>query len=91
MPVKLTAREKEILVMVLNEQSSAAIASQLELSVRTVETHRKNIYRKTDTFNLVGLTKYAIRKGMLDGYCFTSTLIQTNSVPLVRSLQLTGS
>lgn len=55
----LTNRELEIIRLISNEQTNRQIASQLSISERTVETHRKNIFRKTGTNNMVGLLKYA--------------------------------
>ena len=72
MSVPLTVREKEILKMITEELSSSEIASLLGLSIRTVETHRKNIYRKADTDNLVGLIKYSIRMKMIEGFTYSS-------------------
>ena len=66
----LSTRETEILNLIIHEFSSAEIANQLEISVRTVDTHRKNITKKLQTKSLVGLTKYAIKKGMLVDFQF---------------------
>lgn len=55
----LTTREIEILRLVAKEFSSRQIAEILFISERTVETHRKNILKKTGASNLVGLIKYA--------------------------------
>ena len=55
----LTFREKEILKLVAEENTTAEIAKKLFLSERTVETHRKNLLRKTGVKNIVGLIKYA--------------------------------
>jgi DNA-binding NarL/FixJ family response regulator len=55
----LTKREKQILLLILSELSNKQISEKLFISERTVETHRKNIFRKTDTHNLIGLTKFA--------------------------------
>lgn len=55
----LTSREKEILKLVVKEYTSRQIADILFISERTVETHRKNILRKTGAPNLVALIKYA--------------------------------
>jgi two-component system, NarL family, response regulator NreC len=62
----LTKREKEILQLVCREFSNAEIASQLFLSVGTVETHRKRIISKLGVNNTVGLVKFAIRHGLID-------------------------
>ena len=55
----LTMREIEIIRLIEKELSNKQIADTLFLSERTVETHRKNIFRKTKTNSLIGLIKYA--------------------------------
>jgi len=55
----LTAREIEIIQLIEKELSNKQIAEQLFLSERTIETHRKNIFRKTNTASVIGLVKYA--------------------------------
>lgn len=55
----LTAREVEIVKLIEKEFSNKEIAEQLFISERTVETHRKNIFRKTKTNSVIGLVKYA--------------------------------
>ncbi len=55
----LTAREIEIIKLIEKEQNNKQIAETLFLSERTVETHRKNIFRKTKTSGVIGLIKYA--------------------------------
>lgn len=55
----LTAREIEIIKLIEKEMSNKQIAESLFLSERTVETHRKNIFRKTNTSSVIGLIKYA--------------------------------
>jgi DNA-binding NarL/FixJ family response regulator len=57
---KLTAREIEILKLIAQENSNAQIADILFISERTVETHRKNMMRKTNNKTIVGLLKYAM-------------------------------
>jgi two-component system nitrate/nitrite response regulator NarL len=57
--VNLTDREKEIIQLIAKEYSNAHIGTELFISERTVETHRKNIYRKTTTTSVVGLIKWA--------------------------------
>ncbi len=56
---RLTAREIEIIQLIEKELSNKQIAEKLFLSERTVETHRKNIFRKTNTSSVIGLVKYA--------------------------------
>ena len=55
----LTRREIEIIRLIDQERSNRQIADQLCISERTVETHRKNIFRKTGTQSVLGLIKYA--------------------------------
>jgi two-component system, NarL family, nitrate/nitrite response regulator NarL len=55
----LTSREIEILRLIEKEYNNREIAEALFISERTVETHRKNIFRKTNTNSVIGLVKYA--------------------------------
>ncbi len=55
----LTNREIEIIRLIEKEYNNKQIAEALFISERTVETHRKNIFRKTNTSSLIGLVKYA--------------------------------
>ncbi len=55
----LTVREIEILKLITEEFTNNEIADKLFISPRTVETHRKNIFRKTGCNSLVGLIKFA--------------------------------
>lgn len=55
----LTDREIEIIRLIEKEYSNKQIAEALFISERTVETHRKNIFRKTNTNSVIGLVKYA--------------------------------
>lgn len=55
----LTVREIEIIQLIEKELSNKQIAEKLFLSERTIETHRKNIFRKTNTSSVIGLVKYA--------------------------------
>lgn len=60
----LTAREREVLQLLAEGNSTKQTASQLHVSVKTVESHRQRIMEKTDVFNMAELTKYAIREGL---------------------------
>lgn len=62
---KLTERESEILKLIAQEFSNLQIANTLFISERTVETHRKNIFRKTNTKSVVGLIKYAFEHQLI--------------------------
>ena len=61
----LTDREKDILRLIAKEYSNKQMAEKLFISERTVETHRKNIFRKTNTTSLVGLIKYAYANNLI--------------------------
>jgi DNA-binding NarL/FixJ family response regulator len=61
----LTDREREILKLIAQECSNKDIAEKLFISERTVETHRKNIFRKTKTNSLVGLIKFAYANNLI--------------------------
>ena len=61
----LTAREIEIIQLIEKEYSNKQIAETLFISERTVETHRKNIFRKTQTSGVIGLIKYAYEHKLL--------------------------
>ena len=67
-PVKgklLTDREREILKLIAKEFTNKKIAEELFISERTVETHRKNIFKKTGTNSLVGLMKFAYANSLI--------------------------
>ncbi len=63
---KLTERELEILNLLAQELSNEQIAHKLFISERTVETHRRNIFTKSQTKSVVGLIKYAIKNGLIN-------------------------
>lgn len=57
----LTTREREIVQLLAEGLSNKEVAKRLELSVKTVETHRSSAMRKLDTHSVVGLVRYAVR------------------------------
>jgi DNA-binding NarL/FixJ family response regulator len=61
----LTDREIEIVRLIAKEYSNKQIADALFISERTVESHRKNIFRKSETHTVVGLVKYAMQHKLL--------------------------
>ena len=63
----LTSREQTILLELAQGQSNKDVARTLNISVRTVETHRKNIKRKLGISSTAGLTRYALEHGVLQG------------------------
>ncbi|MET0025227.1 MAG: response regulator transcription factor [Sedimenticola sp.] len=62
----LTRREGTVLKLIAEGQCNKDIARLLNISVRTVETHRLNIKNKLDIHTAAGLTKYAIEHGLVD-------------------------
>ena len=60
----LTDREREVLQLLAEGKSTKQIALKLHISVKTVETHRRQIMNKLDIHTVAELTKYAIRKGL---------------------------
>jgi len=63
----LTGREQSILLELAQGKSNKEVAITLDISVRTVETHRKNIKRKLGISSTAGLTRYAMENGVLQG------------------------
>ena len=60
----LTDREREVLQLIAEGKSTKQIALKLHVSVKTIETHRRQIMNKLDIHTVAELTKYAIRKGL---------------------------
>ena len=60
----LGAREREVLRLLAEGRTSKEIAAQLVLSIKTVETHRRNITQKVGLHSVAELTKYAVREGL---------------------------
>jgi len=63
----LTQREQTILLELAQGHSNKDVAQTLDISIRTVETHRKNIKRKLGIASTAGLTRYALEHGVLQG------------------------
>jgi len=61
----LGKREKEVLKLIAEGHRSAKIASQMGITVATVEAHRRNILRKLQLHSAADLTRYALRHGMI--------------------------
>ena len=62
----ITGREREVLKLVAQGLSTKEIAGRLEISSRTVESHRANLMRKLGVHSVAMLTQYAIREGLID-------------------------
>lgn len=63
-PEELTPREKEVLALIAAEMTNPEIAEKLFISVRTVDTHRRNLLIKLGAKNSIGLVKYAIKHNL---------------------------
>jgi two-component system nitrate/nitrite response regulator NarL len=63
--VKLTTRERQVLAMIAGGQSNKEMASELNVGVRTIETHRERVMNKLNIHSVAGLTKYAITNGIV--------------------------
>jgi two-component system response regulator NreC len=62
---RLSKRESEILALIAEGHSNKAIASQLRVGVRTVESHREHIMNKLNLHSVAALTKFAISRGLI--------------------------
>ena len=62
---RLTPREREVLQLLAEGNTSKEVAVALNLSVKTTETHRTNIMRKLDLHSVADLTLYAVRNGIV--------------------------
>ena len=63
----LTSREQTVLLELAQGKSNRDVAETLNISIHTVETHRKNIKRKLGISSTAGLTRYAMEHGVLQG------------------------
>jgi two-component system nitrate/nitrite response regulator NarL len=63
--IPLTTREQSVLLLLARGKSNKDVAAHLDISVRTVETHRKNIKKKLGISTTAGLTRYAIDNGLI--------------------------
>ena len=62
----LTPREREILQLIAEGNTNRAIARQLTISPKTVDTHRMHIMRKLDVHDVASLVRYAVREGLVE-------------------------
>jgi len=61
----LTPRQREILQLIAEGKGTREIADTLHLSVKTVETHRAQLMERLDIHDVVGLVRYAMKKGLI--------------------------
>jgi DNA-binding NarL/FixJ family response regulator len=65
--VGLTRREREVLQLLAEGHNNREVAARLDLSVKTIETHRARIMRKLGVSSLAELVRYAVREGIVTG------------------------
>jgi DNA-binding NarL/FixJ family response regulator len=63
---KLTSREAELLQLIAEGHVNKQIASELEISIKTVEKHRQHLMEKLDIHDIAGLTRFAIATGSIE-------------------------
>jgi len=63
---QLTPREREILQLVAEGHTTKEVASRLEISVKTADTHRTNVMAKLDIHDVASLTRFAIQHGLVE-------------------------
>jgi DNA-binding CsgD family transcriptional regulator len=61
----LTLRQREILQLIAEGQTTQEIARLLNIGVKTVETHRMQLMERLDIHDVAGLVRYAIRVGLI--------------------------
>ena len=61
----LTERETEVLKLITQELSTSEMAEKLDVSVKTIETHRRTLYKKLKVKNVVGLAMYAVKNNIV--------------------------
>ena len=61
----LTPRQREVLQLIAEGQSTKEIARRLDLSIKTVETHRSQLMKQLDIHEIAGLVRYAVRAGLV--------------------------
>lgn len=64
--IRLSAREREVLQLIAEGLSNKEIAFELSISVKTVEKHRQSVMDKLDVHTIAGLTRYAVRHGIVE-------------------------
>ena len=66
--VELSEREKDVVRLIVKDMTSDEIAQQMNLSLHTINSHRKNILSKLDVKNVAGIYTYALHSGIVKGF-----------------------
>jgi DNA-binding NarL/FixJ family response regulator len=61
-----SSREREMLQLIAEGNTTKEIASRLNISVKTADTHRTNVMNKLDIHDIAGLTRFAIQNGLVE-------------------------
>ncbi len=75
---ELTSREAELLQMIAEGHVNKQIASELGISIKTVEKHRQHLMEKLNIHDIAGLTRFAIAAGIIES-SVQSTIAQDAS------------
>ena len=81
---ELTSREAELLQLIAEGHVNKAIASELGISIKTVEKHRQHLMEKLNIHDIAGLTRFAIATGIIES-SIQSTIVQDASQNRTRS------
>lgn len=79
---KLSRRQAECLLLLVDGMSCKEIAFKLKVSVKTVSTHRERLYRKTGVDSILGLAKVCVALGFIDDDYFTKSLLDIKNGPI---------
>jgi DNA-binding NarL/FixJ family response regulator len=71
--IRLTPREAEVLQLIAEGHANKQIASELFISIKTVEKHRQQLMNKLEIHEVAGLTRYAVSKGIIENPRSTNT------------------
>ncbi|MBP9060665.1 MAG: response regulator transcription factor, partial [Rhodoferax sp.] len=61
----LTQRQREVLTLVAEGLSTKEIARRLDISIKTVDTHRSQLMKQLEIHEITGLVRYAMRAGLI--------------------------
>jgi DNA-binding NarL/FixJ family response regulator len=73
--IELTSRETELLQLIAEGHVNKQIASELGISIKTVEKHRQHLMEKLNIHDIAGLTRFAISSGTIEN-SIQSTLVR---------------
>jgi DNA-binding NarL/FixJ family response regulator len=76
---QLTSRESELLQLIAEGHANKQIASELSISIKTVEKHRQNLMEKLNIHDIAGLTRFAIAAGIIESSVQSTVAQETTS------------